>query len=225
MIKKIEIAGIQLENYTAHESMVQIGENLDSQVFHMVEEVTTAMLLAAGNDERLKEALESVDHAVIAEAEVLEAAGIRDMQRKREIEGRDIFCGLMQLIERGQKKIFLLGDTVAVTEQVYEYLQREFRECQISGIFAMEECVGASEAAANEINAAAVDVVICVIRSPERAYFLLDNKDKISAALWYGVDRERLLPKRGHLLRWMGRRIRRKKLTEYISSYGKKDEA
>lgn len=225
MIKKIDIAGIQLDNYTVRETIMQIEQNLNSQVFHTVEEITMDMLLAAQNDERMKEALEHLDHTVIAETGVLEAAGLSNIQRKREIEGHDFFYGLMQRIERNHKKIFLLGDTVAATEQVYEYLQKEFRRCEICGASAMEECVGASEAVVNEINAAAVDVVICVIPSPERAYFLLDNKDKISAALWYGMDRERLLPKHHRLVRWMRRNIRKKKLTEHIISYEEKDEA
>ena len=67
MIKKIDIAGIQVDNYTVRESIMLVEKNISRQIFTTLEEVNMQMLLLAETDERMRESLEKLDYSVIAE--------------------------------------------------------------------------------------------------------------------------------------------------------------
>ena len=50
MIKKIDIAGIQVDNYTVRESIMLVEKNMSRQIFTTLEEVNMQMLLLAETD-------------------------------------------------------------------------------------------------------------------------------------------------------------------------------
>lgn len=91
MIKKIDIAGIQVDNYTVRESIMLVEKNMSRQIFTTLEEVNMQMLLLAETDERMRESLEKLDYSVIAETGILNAVGENSIQRKREIEDHDFY--------------------------------------------------------------------------------------------------------------------------------------
>lgn len=47
MIKKIDIAGIRLDNYTVREAILNLEREMSDQGFHTVEEVNTDTLMLA----------------------------------------------------------------------------------------------------------------------------------------------------------------------------------
>ena len=75
MIKTIDVAGIELDNYTVRETIMNVEKKMSDSGFHTIEEVNMDMLIQAESDEVIREALASVEHTVIAEREILEAVG------------------------------------------------------------------------------------------------------------------------------------------------------
>ena len=73
MIKKIEILGIQLDNYTVREATRKVEEYLNNTVMNTIESISMQMLVMAGEDEALKESIENLDLAIISEKEILKA--------------------------------------------------------------------------------------------------------------------------------------------------------
>ena len=59
MIKKVAIAGLQLDNYTVRESIMEIERNLSNGVFNTVEDVSMDMIVAAEEDPKIKDLLEN----------------------------------------------------------------------------------------------------------------------------------------------------------------------
>lgn len=224
MIKTIDISGIQLDNYPVRESIMQMDQEMNSHTLSTVVEVTMDMLLLAQSDERVREALESATHTVVIEMEILEAAGENTMQRKREIDSHAFFFELMKRIERNHKRIFLLGETQLQLQEMEQFLREEFPRCEIGGDAALENCTGAVDAIVNEMNAATADIIISILPSPDQQYFLLDNKDKLSASLWYCMDDSGMMPARHRILHWIRKHIHKKKLEEHMVNYEEKAE-
>lgn len=217
MEKMITIAGIELDNSNARESLHTFEREMREQPFCMVEEISMNMLLFAQNDDKVREALRIVSRTVIGELGVLEAVGADNYQRKREIESHEFFYGLMERLESRHWKVFLLGQKVEDTDDFLEYFQNEFLGLEVVGVAAMEESVG-TDAVVNEINAAAPEMILCTIPSPQREHFLLQCRDKISASLWYGMEPDKLLPKGHRIMRWMRRVLHRKRLARHVGT-------
>ena len=71
MIKRINVAGIPLDNYTVRESILQLENDLSDYGFHTIEEVNVSLLMKAATDSLVKRALLSMEHTVIAENAIL----------------------------------------------------------------------------------------------------------------------------------------------------------
>ena len=220
MIKKIDIAGIELDNYTVRETIMQIENQMSDQGFHTIEEVNMDMLMLMETDEAVRQALTTVEHTVIAEVGILEAVGAGSYQRRHEIEHHDFFYEMMKRIERNHKTVFLIGDTEENTRKAEENLRERYPKCVINGTEALETCQGAVDAVVNEINSNSPDVILSVLPSPAQEHFLVENRDKLSAGLWYGVgDRKHQKPEK----RFAGgirSLIRTRRLEKRLNSHG-----
>ena len=184
MIKTIDVAGIELDNYSVRETIMNVEKNMSDNGFHTIEEVNMEMLLQAESDEVIREALASVEHTVIAERGILEAVGADSYQRKHEIDHHDFFYEMMKRIERNRKTIFVVGEKMEQTEQMCERIMELYPKCEVIGAEAIEECSGNLDALINEINSQTPDVIISVIPSPLQEHFLVENREKLSAGVW-----------------------------------------
>ena len=91
MIKRINIAGIELDNYTVREMLMKIERHFDENSFTTIEEINMDTLKLAKSDAEIKETIENITYTVIADAGILNAASAESMQRKHEIENHDFF--------------------------------------------------------------------------------------------------------------------------------------
>ena len=187
MIKKIDIMGIQLDNYTVREAIRQVEAYLSDNVLNTIESISMQMLLEAEQDEVVKEVVDSLDLSVIGEKEILQAAGVATMQRVKETEENDFAIEFFKRIERNKKSLFILGDTDSRIEHAREDLVREVPKLEIVGEYAVENCVGNLEAVINDMNVMAPDVIMSILPTPMQEHFFLEHRDKMNANIWYGV--------------------------------------
>ena len=218
MIKEITVAGIKLNSYTALENLMRIGKNLDNHVFTTVEEVYMRTLLLAKEDEVVKKMLEEMDVTVIAENGVWDAVGENTTLRKRELEKREFFFRLMNILERNRYSIFVLGDAQQEVVQTCEYIAEEFPRLHIVGAQALEECVGADEGIINDINMLAPDVIVSVLPSPMQEHFLAEHKAMLSTRLWYGIGSGKIVGQKHSLKILLLKKLRKYKLMNYIKN-------
>ncbi len=187
MIKKIDILGIRLDNYTVRETVRQVESFLGGDAMIAIEQISMQMLIDSENDPVLKEVMSALDLTVIGEKEILKAAGIGTMQRLKETEDNDFSIEFFRRIERNKMSVFLLGETQERLAEVKEALNREFPRMISAGSYAVEHCKGDFETAINEMNATTPDVVVSILPSPLQEHFFHENKGKISAGIWYGT--------------------------------------
>lgn len=226
MIKKIDVAGISVDNYTVREAIMQVEKSLESKGFYLIEEVTADMLLMAERNEKVKEAIKSVDLTVVVESEILSAVGANTMQRQHEIENHDFFSEFMKRMERNHKTIFLLGETANDIERMRKKINDSYGRIEIVGEAALENRADGTDGVVNEINSATSDVIVSLLSSPGQEIFLQENRDKLSAKIWYGLGRELLVPqKRGAIRKFFRHNSRTHMLKKHIIQYQKQEEA
>lgn len=187
MIKKIEILGIQLDNYTVQEAMLQVEVYLNNTVMNTIEDISMEMLVLAGEDETLKECIEQLDLAIVSDKEILRAAGVNSVQRIRETAEHHFFEEFMKRIIRNSKTVYLFGETEQQTAQLETLLRQDYERLRIVGSFSLEACAGDFDGVVNEINIASPDVIFSVLSTPRQEYFLMENKSRMNAKIWYGL--------------------------------------
>ncbi len=223
MIKKIDILGMQLDNYTVREAMMLVENYLSGDRLNTIEYVSAQMLLATEEDEVLKDVITSLDLAVISDREIIQVAGEATMQRIRETEENDFFLEFFKRVERNRKSIYILGETQEAIAKIKEKLAQEFPKIELCGEYAVKECVGDLEAVINDMNVKTPDVIVSILSSPKQEHFLAEHKDKMNANVWYGIgDIGELEKKRG--IRSIFRSfVRREKLKSGIAKYQKNE--
>lgn len=187
MIKKIDILGISLDNYTVREAIMQVETYLGNNVLNSIESISMQMLIASERDEILREVMSSLDLTIIGEKAIMQAAGIGTMQRLKETEKNDFFFEFFKRMERNKKSIFLLGETDEKVEQMKQKLIEEYPKLDFAGDYAVENCVGDLEAVINDMNVLAPDIIVSILPTPMQEHFFRDHKDKMNASIWYGI--------------------------------------
>ena len=213
-----------MDNYAVRETIMNVEKKMSDSGFHTIEEVNMDMLIQAESDEVIREALASVEHTVIAEREILEAVGADSYHRKHEIDHHDFFYEMMKRIERNHKTIFVVGEKAEHTQQMCNRIMELYAKCNVIGAEALEECSGNLDALINEINSQTPDVIISVIPSPMQEHFLMENREKLSAGLWYGMGTMELEePKRG-FANGIRKMFRTHKLEKHLNHYSEKQD-
>ena len=219
MIKKLSIGDIQLDNYTNRDLIAMLDRGMNENSVTVFWDVSAELLFLAEKDERVKEALASVDHTILTDEAILQSAGENTRVRRKEIEENGFFAALMKRLERNHKRIFLLADRAEDMNCLGDRIREGWPRCEIEGTATLESCTGAHDSIINEINAAAVDVVIAALSSPQQEYFWLDHKDKLSASLYYGLDLKQLKRKRKRWFLALRNRWRMRRLRRHITNY------
>ena len=122
MIKKIDIAGLQLDNYTVREMLMRVDRRISEKILTTIEEVNMDTLTLAESDEEVKQSLEACDYTVIADEGILRAASADTLQRRHEIEDHDFFYELFKRLERNDKKIFVIAESQKAVDEAEEFL-------------------------------------------------------------------------------------------------------
>ena len=223
MIKKIDIMGILLDDYTVREALHQIESFSDDNVLRSIESISMQMLMEAEKDEELRNAISSLDLAIVGQKEILEVAGVGTMQRIKETEENDFFYEFLKRLERNHKRLFLLGETEEKNNRIKEKLIEQYPQLSIVGEYALENCIGDQAAVINEMNAATPDLVLSALPSPTQEHFFWKHKDKINARIWYGVGDVEIDGRTG-VKKMVTSLLHRGRLKSSIEKYEKKKE-
>lgn len=224
MIKKVDILGIQLDNYTVREAIMCVERYLSNNVLNTIESISLQMLIDSETNPVLKDVMSSLDLAIIGEKEIIQAAGLESMQRIRETEENDFYFEFFKRIERNKKSVFLLGDTQEKIDSLKEELNEDYPKLIFAGEYAVENCVGDLEAVINDLNATTPDVIVSILPSPMQEEFLHDHRDKMNANIWYGIGEVPVHKKKHSVLARLKSIIYRGKLVNSMNKYDEKEE-
>lgn len=223
MLKKIDILGMKIDNYTVREAMTQVEVYLGDTSMSVIDTVDVALLDLAIREDTVRRYVETLDLAVIGEKEILQAADIHSSQRMSEIENHDFFREFAKRITRDGRGVYLLTQTAGQEQMLRAFLEERYQRMRIEGSCVMEEREGDPEAVVNDINSVSADVIFSVLSSPGREQFLLENRNKLDARIWYGLGRNYAPGARARgISRLAEGLIHRRKLKNRLHKYNKK---
>lgn len=187
MIKKIDILGMQIDNYTVRESILRLDTYMSNTVLNIIETVTMKQLVKAAENPAIKDCLMQADLCIIGEREILAETGNTTVQRMREVRDQDFMLELLKRVVRNQKRVFLIAMTSGELEEIQTVFTEVNPKFSIVGSYALADCVGDMDSIVNELNGTTPDIVISALNSPMEEEFILEHKDKIGAGVWYGI--------------------------------------
>ena len=131
----------------------------------------------------------------------------------------------MKRIIRNKKTVFLLGEKVEDIEKLKKYLVEDYEKLQIVGSCALEEKSGDIESVVNEVNGVSPAIIFSVFPSPNQEKFLLENKGKLDAKIWYGLG-DVYITHAGFakISKIAGKLIHRKKLQSKLNKYNNEND-
>lgn len=225
MVKKIDILGMELDNYTVREAMAQVEICMSRTGMSLIETISMRMLELAEEEPCVRDCIQMLDLAVIGEKEILTAAGVKSGQRMKEIAEHEFLKEFLKRMTRHHMKMFLLGETRDSVDKLKNLLMEEYAKLAIAGMCALEELSGDVLGAVNEINGAESDVILSILPTPFQENFLMENKEKLDAKIWYGLgDNYEIY---AGFRRWShlaGKLIRKKKLQSQLQKYQNENE-
>ena len=189
MIKQIQLLGMTIPNYSLREELQLAQDALRDERLRLLLTVSMQSLIKVSNSEsqQIKECVEQADLVVVEDPEILSVAGINSSQRIREAEDHLFFTELLKRLQRGQQQVYLVASKNAALEKIREILRERYEKLHIVGQYSIEDYPDDLDRMINEINSAAPDVIISVMPTPQQEEFLVANRSKLLAKLWYGL--------------------------------------
>lgn len=189
-MQEFTIFGIHVKDYTQKESLHLLGEYFNNGGLNIVSYLNTRMLVDSEHDEQCRAWLNALDMTVIAEPEILKAAGQVDDNRIREVETGFIMKSLIHKITKQKLSTYLVTDSSTAMIE----LERELRQIQpsmkVGGRFILEEemqTASKEDAMINDINDVAPTVIISRLPFKQQIRIMSDNKKRINGELWIGL--------------------------------------
>lgn len=223
MIKQIQLLGMTFSNYSLREELQLAQEAVGKETLQLFLTVSMQSLMKIGSSESesVRECVEHADLVVIDDPEILSVAGINSTQRIREAADHLFFVELIKRLQRGQYQVYLVASKNAALEKIKEILADRYEKLAIVGEYSIEDYPEDLDRMVNDINSAAPDVILSVMPTPQQEEFLVANRSKLSAKLWYGLGENYslLMEKKG--LGWrMKRLIHFGRFKMHVNQYG-----
>ncbi len=185
LVKRIDVMNVELDNYSMREAMLLVETFLNNTVLNTIEEVTLRMVMQAENDDIVEECIQTLDIAVPGQKEIFEGKASKDLL------GNRFFYEFAKRVIRGKKTVFLLGKKEEDLQVLRRYLEHGYERLQIVGESFLEK-YSDDAGVINEINIQAPDVILSVIPSPEQEHFIMEQKGRLHAKVWYGMNSDYL---------------------------------
>ena len=189
MIKQIQLLGMTIPNYSMREELQLAQDALKDEKLRLILTVSMQSLVKVSGCEsqQVKECVEQADLVVVEDPEILSVAGINSSQRTHEAQDHLFFTELLKRLQRGQQQVYLVASKNAALEKIQEILSERYEKLNIVGQYSIEDYPDDLDRMINEINSAAPDVIISVMPTPQQEEFLVANRSKLMAKLWYGL--------------------------------------
>lgn len=189
-MKEMHVFGMDLADFPVKEALRKIDEYLDNAKVNTVSFLSMDVLMAAGEDEKLRTYLSSMDLTIPISTEILDAAGIAGRSRLKEVEDGKFYKELMKKVSDEKRTAFILTEKEETIESFGAYLKDQAPGIEIVGSYAYENLVGDPDIIVNEINSTFSDIVFSRLGSPKQEKFVYENSSKLNVKLWVALKEE-----------------------------------
>ena len=186
MNEKIQVLGLGIDNLTAKEAVKSVVSYMETEPVSVVEMVTMNTLGKFQQDEMAKELFESFDIALASDKGMLEAVGITDERRLKEVDELLFIKMVMRFLHKNSARVFLLAEDEADVQKLEIYMQEDYSNIQVVDKATLEENGASDDMLLNLLNAAEAECILSALPSPTEEQFIYRNKSLVNAKVWLG---------------------------------------
>ncbi len=186
MQEKIQVLEVELDNCSAKDAMKRVVEYVSQERLNVVEMVTMNTLARFQESEEDAKLFENFDLVLPSDRGILQAAGIHDERRLKEVDALLFVKMVMRYLQKNHIKVFLLSQTESSRLQFEKYIEEEYGTLKIVGSVSIEEKGYSDDMFLNLINGVEVDCVLSTLPSPQEENLISKNKSLVNARVWFG---------------------------------------
>lgn len=219
MEKKINVLGVEIDNYLTDDSNPFINEYLDNDCMNTISIIQIPTLLRAVDEEEFREYIENMDLTIVGDKAILEAAGLIDERKLKEAEDGEFIVQFFRNVIMRKKTIFILGEKEQDIDKYMKVVTKNHIGLNIAGKYAISGYDQDCDSIVNEINSVAPDVILSILSSPFQEKFVSENKSKISAKVWIGLGDYLQFTDLKPNMNWLSKLIEKKILLSKVKKY------
>ena len=186
MNEKIQVLGLGIDNLTAKDAVKRVVSYMETEPVNVVEMVTMNTLGKFQQDETAKELFEHFDIALASDKGILEAAGVTDERRLKEVDELLFIKMVMRFLHKNSTRVFLLAEDVADLQKLEMYMEEDYSNVQVVGTATMEENAASDDMLLNLVNGAEAECILSALPSPVEEQFIFRNQALVNAKVWLG---------------------------------------
>lgn len=184
---RIRILGIPVDKVNMKTAIERVKHFLEADRLSTIYTPNSEMVMAALEDDELKEILERGDLVVPDGIGIVYASRIYGYPLPERVAGFDLMVEMLGLLDRKEKGVFLFGGKPGIAEKAAENISARFPGVKIkgchNGYFKEEDLQGILE----RINSSKADVLFVALGSPKQEKWIYKNRDRLSVKIAMGV--------------------------------------
>ena len=190
-MKKIDILGVTLKDYTLREALRLTDGYLNNGALNTIIYVSKKRLISAAESEEKKKWLEEADLTICGDIDLPDVSSTAG-NRVKEIENNEYLKEFLKKITRSRYKVYLLADTNQRLEELRASLlvRQGGMEIAGSGILCLPWTPEDDSMLVNEINDVAPKVIISQLPFELQSGFITRNKMFVNADVILGLLEE-----------------------------------
>lgn len=225
MNEKIEILGVKINNETAQDSISKVLEFLGTDSLSTVGVISSNVLVEALKEPGWSEKVESLDLTIIGDKEVLKASGKNSLLTQEDVVENRILKGIFDYAIENHRNVALLAENESDKIPFQKYMKKQYRGLEMIEVFSLDDATEDEDSVVNLLNAAAEDIIVAAIPSPQQEEFLAASKQKLGAKVWIGLGQSVSMmeggeSKVGFLGKLIEKRLFKRKVSKYQSEKG-----
>ena len=186
MQEKIQVLEVELDNCSAKEAMKRVVDHMHMERLNVVEMVTMNTLARFQDAEEDAKLFESFDLVLPSDRGILQAAGIHDERRLREVDELLFIKMIMRYLQKSHIRVFMISETETSRQRFEEYIGEEYGGLKMIGSISLEEHGSSDDMFLNLINGAEAECVLSTLPSPLEENLISKNKALVNARVWLG---------------------------------------
>ena len=187
MEEKFHVLGLEINNLTAKDAMKNVMSYMETEPVNVIEMVTMKTVSSFQGVEGAEEIFESFDITLASDKGMLEAVGIQEERRLKDVEELLFIKMVMRYLHKNRFRVLLLAETQTDLQKLEMYMQEDYENIQIIESATMEEQGTSDDMLLNLVNGAEVDCVLSVLPSPLEEQFIYRNKSLVNVRIWLGL--------------------------------------
>ena len=183
----VTIAGIPVANLTENETVAEIDRLIADQRPHYAAVVNAGKIVAANQDERLKQILLDADLVTADGMSVVWASRVLGQPLKQRVTGIDLFERLIAHAEQRGLSVYLLGAREESVRGVVEQFTKQYPSLQIAGYHNGYFTDSESQSLVESIRLSRADLLFVAMGSPAQEYWIASNVGHTGVRFALGV--------------------------------------